>query len=261
MYPKSPKKSSVKSPRRSHLIPDAELERLKRDISLVALVQSYGIVLKQQGKDWIGKCPFHDDSTASLVVSPDKNLWHCLGECNAGGTNIDWVMKIENVGFRRAVEVLRERSGAAAGNGDGAVSLAKADAGSAVKPGKTRLAAPVAMDADDQTLLQQVMSFYQATLLKTPPALAYLASRGMVGEAVIRELGIGFADRSLGMRLPAKGRAADQAQVRDVRARLQKLGILRDSGHEHFTGSIVFPISDENGQITGMYGRKSGRAL
>jgi DNA primase len=99
-------------PKRSHLIPDAELERLKRDIDLVALVRSYGVELKASGKDFVGRCPFHDDTHASLVISPDKNLWHCMGECNMGGTTIDWVMRMEKVGFRHAVEILRERVGA-----------------------------------------------------------------------------------------------------------------------------------------------------
>jgi len=57
--------------------------------------------------DLIGLCPFHDDHEPSLVISPDKNLWHCLGACQAGGTVIDWVMKSEGVSFRHAVELLR----------------------------------------------------------------------------------------------------------------------------------------------------------
>ena len=57
----------------------AELAELKSGISLQRLVESSGIELKQHGKDLIGHCPFHDDKTPSLVISTDKNLWHCLG--------------------------------------------------------------------------------------------------------------------------------------------------------------------------------------
>jgi len=56
----------------------------------------------------VGHCPFHDDKTPSLVVSPEKNLWHCLGVCQEGGDIINWMMKSQGVSFRHAVELLRE---------------------------------------------------------------------------------------------------------------------------------------------------------
>ena len=64
--------------------------------------------LKKHGEDLIGLCPFHDDQEPSLVITPEKNLWHCLGACQTGGTVIDWVMRAEGVSFRHAVELLRE---------------------------------------------------------------------------------------------------------------------------------------------------------
>src|SRR5690606_39376816 len=60
------------------------------------------------GENLVGLCPFHDDREPSLVITPSKNLWHCLGACQAGGTVIDWVMRAEGVRFRHAVELLRE---------------------------------------------------------------------------------------------------------------------------------------------------------
>ncbi|WP_459874037.1 CHC2 zinc finger domain-containing protein, partial [Endothiovibrio diazotrophicus] len=88
-------------------IPDAELDRLKREVSLVRLVESQGVPLKKHGKDYLGLCPFHDDREPSLVISPEKNLWHCLGACGEGGDVIQWVMKRQGVSFRHAVELLR----------------------------------------------------------------------------------------------------------------------------------------------------------
>ncbi len=64
-------------------ISDEELTRLKQDISLARLAETRGIHLKQHGGDLIGLCPFHDDHEPSLVISPQKNLWHCLGACQA----------------------------------------------------------------------------------------------------------------------------------------------------------------------------------
>ena len=131
-------------------IPEEVIERLKRDVSLEALAAARGVELKRHGADLIGKCPFHDDREPSLVISPKKNLWHCLGACAAGGTAIDWVMRAEGVSFRHAVELLN--SGPA---------FAEATAGKQVVKRTTvrKLPPPVERDADDAQLLQQVTGF------------------------------------------------------------------------------------------------------
>jgi DNA primase len=91
-------------------IPQAEIERLKQEISLERLAAGAGIALTRHGADLLGLCPFHADREPSLVISPKKNLWHCLGACQAGGTVIDWVMKMNGVSFRHAVELLRNNA-------------------------------------------------------------------------------------------------------------------------------------------------------
>ena len=60
-------------------IPEVELERLKTEVSVERLVEASGVELKRGGKDLLGRCPLHEDNTASLVVTPAKNLWHCFG--------------------------------------------------------------------------------------------------------------------------------------------------------------------------------------
>ena len=67
-------------------IPESEVERLKKEISVQRLAESRGVKLTRQGADLVGKCPFHDDRTPSLVISPAKNLWHCLGACKRAAT-------------------------------------------------------------------------------------------------------------------------------------------------------------------------------
>lgn len=83
-------------------ISDVTIEQLKNEISVERLIEAAGIVLKKSGKDKTGLCPFHDDDTASLVVTQAKNLWHCFG-CGAGGDPIAWVMKLRGISFRHAV--------------------------------------------------------------------------------------------------------------------------------------------------------------
>ncbi|MFC3654128.1 CHC2 zinc finger domain-containing protein [Dyella humi] len=221
-------------------ISERELERLKDEVSIRYLVEARGVALTKQGADWIGRCPFHDDKTPSLVVSPSKNLWHCLGACQTGGSVIDWVMKSDGVSFRHAVERLRE----------GVFSLSTGDR--VQRSTITKLPAPVAYDADDKALLRQVIDYYHDTLKQSPEALAYLQSRGLNHPELVERFRLGFANRTLGLRLPEKNRKAGG----EIRARLQTLGLLRDSGHEHFNGSLVVPVLDEHGEVTEIYGRK-----
>ncbi len=84
-------------------IPPEEIERLKAEVSVERLAERKGIKLKRHGKDLLGLCPFHEDHSPSLVITPEKNIWHCLGACQAGGSVIDWVMRAEGVSFRCAV--------------------------------------------------------------------------------------------------------------------------------------------------------------
>jgi DNA primase catalytic core len=226
-------------------IPAAELERLKEEIALVRLVESTGVELKAYGADRIGHCPFHTDKTPSLVVSPKKNLWHCLGACQTGGTVIDWVMQSQGVSFRHAVEILQE------GHPLGAVVQGKHE-NVAERSTTQKLKSDIVTDVDDQALLTQVIDFYHETLKASPEVLDYLKQRGLHHAALIDHFKLGFANRTLGYRLPAKNRKAGAT----LRGQLQRIGVIRSSGHEHFNGSLVIPVIDANGLIGEVYGRK-----
>ena len=118
-----------------------------------------------------------------------------------------------------------------------------------------KLPAPVSRDADDRALLLQVVSYYHETLKKSPDALKYLEARGLKSSEMIEHFQLGFANRTLGYGLPDKNRVAGA----ELRGRLQKLGIFRESGHEHFNGSVVIPIFNLAGEVVEMYGRKITR--
>jgi DNA primase len=222
-------------------IPEAEIERLKEEVSLQRLVELAGVELKRQGKDLVGCCPFHDDRTPSLVISPGKNLWHCLGACQMGGSVIDWVMRVEGVSFRHAVELLRD-----------GVAPSKVAGHAPVRSTVTKLPSPLERTADDRELLERVVGFYAQALKESPDALGYLERRGLTHPELVDTFRLGFADRTLGYRLPAKNRQAGA----EIRGRLQRLGVIRSSGHEHFRGSLVIPIADADGQVVQLYGRK-----
>ncbi len=222
-------------------IPDEEIERIKAEVSLERLVAAAGIELRRHGADRLGLCPFHEDHEPSLVVSPKKNLWHCLGACSAGGSVIDWVMRSQGVSFRHAVELLRDGRGADPVSGT-------APSRSTVK----KLPSPLDRSAEDSELLAQVVAFYHRSLLESPEALGYLTSRRVDHPEALETFKLGYANRTLGYRLPEKNRK-DGAELR---GRLQALGVLRSSGHEHFNGSVVVPVFDSSGRVAEMYGRK-----
>ncbi|MCH2074355.1 MAG: CHC2 zinc finger domain-containing protein [Puniceicoccaceae bacterium] len=222
---------------------DDELSDLKQNVSLLRLIESQGYELKREGKDYVMCCPFHEEDTASMKITPSNNLFHCFG-CGAGGSVIDWVMKTQGVSFRHAVEILRT------------------DTSLAAEPLKTKtstvrkLASPLSEDADKQTALTQVIAYYHDTLKQSPEALEYLKARGLDDTELIDHFKLGFANRSLGLHLPQKNRKAG-AKLRGL---LQEIGIYRDSGHEHFNGSLVVPIINDR-KITEVYGRKLGSRL
>jgi DNA primase catalytic core len=226
-------------------IPEQDIEQLKNEVAVERLVEASGIVLKKSGKDKIGLCPFHEDSEASLVVSPGKNLWHCFA-CQIGGGPIDWVIRSRGVSFRHAVELLKADPALAA---QGAVD---APVTHSARTLVRSLPPPVAFDADDQALLNQSAGYYHETLKQSPEALAYLAARGLDHPELIDTFLLGYANRTLGLRLPSK----DGQTGLSIRTRLQRIGIYRESGHEHFNGSLVVPILDAAGNVTEIYGRK-----
>ena len=115
------------------------------------------------------------------------------------------------------------------------------------------LPCPLDGSVDDTRLNQQIVDYYAGRLaIPGNAGRAYLGERGLDDVELIRRFALGFADRSLGLRLPNKQRK----EGAELRQRLEKLGWFRGSGHEHFAGSVVIPIHGDDGSVTGMYGRK-----
>jgi DNA primase catalytic core len=230
-------------------IPEADLDQVKRQTDLLALVRSRGVELAKHGtKDFIGRCPFHDDrNKPNFIVSPAKGLWHCMA-CGKAGNVIQFVQQHDGVSFRHAFDLLRQGGQAVFTS---AAILARE--GPLTKATVPRLPCPLDAEADDATLFSQVVSYYHERLKQTPTARAYLASRGLDDDQLIDHFQIGFADRSLGLRLPDKQREAGAA----LRSRLTQLGLWRESGHEHFNGCIVVPLRSETASSVSLYGRRA----
>jgi hypothetical protein len=114
---------------------------------------------------------------------------------------------------------------------------------------------PLDPNWDDQKLLAQVVAHYHQCLKASPDALGYLRKRGVTNVQTIDHFSLGYADRSIGTKLPSRQVKAGQT----IRSRLQAVGLFRESGHEHFSGSVVVPIyaADGCGRLVDIYGRKT----
>jgi DNA primase catalytic core len=227
-------------------LPDEVIQRIKAEVSLLRLVESQGYPLQKQGKDYALCCPFHDDKEPSCIITPKSNLFNCFG-CGAGGSVIDWVMKTQGISFRFACELLQKD-----------IAIVTESGTKTLKQNtKTKLDCPLSQGADDHTVLREVIEYYHQCLKESPEALAYLEERGINNPQLIDHFQLGFANRSLGYRLPERAYKAGKL----IRGQLQTLGIVRDTGHEHFNGSIVVPIFDEKGNVVEAYARKITKAL
>ena len=139
------------------------LDKIKREVSVADLARRRGVELAPHGKDLIGLCPFHDDHEPSLVITPDKNLWHCLGACQAGGDVIEWVRRTEGVSFRHAVELLRRID----------VVITPPNQTAPVKVNTIpKLPTPIEITTDQQAIMRQVVDYYPENLKDFPEAIA-----------------------------------------------------------------------------------------
>lgn len=226
-------------------IPEDELERLKKNTDLVALVRERGVELKPHGaRDLVGLCPMpgHAEKTPSFVVTPGKNLFHCLG-CNAAGGPIDFVMKMDGLDFRAAVDQLLKggpvRRGAAPAPAD-----AHASGGAAALPPRQ-----VVSEERIQVLLERAVAIYQKNFADAPEGRAYLEKRGLSDLGLLQRHQVGYSNGRLPELLPQSG---------NLRSELASIGLLQEGGRERFTGCIVFAVRDEAGRIVTLYGRYTG---
>jgi DNA primase catalytic core len=206
-----------------------DLGRLKQSVDLVAVVQSRGVQLTKQGKDYVGLCPFHKEKTPSFHVTPAKNLFNCLG-CRVGGSVIDFIMHKDGLSKSEAIAWLKKNSGEVF-----------------ARPAPSAPPARILKPEDAETLLQRVVKFYVRTLRKDETGMSYLNKRNLSGATMLEFFQIGYSNGTLHKALPKSG---------DVIRNLKTLGVLNVKGQEHFRGCITVPIFDAAGKVTGIYGRR-----
>src|SRR3954464_10348158 len=88
---------------------DQILQEIKDRLNIVDVISGY-IPVKKSGTNFKATCPFHGEKTASLMISPQKQIWHCFG-CGEGGDVFTFVQKYENLEFKDAIRILAEKAG------------------------------------------------------------------------------------------------------------------------------------------------------
>ena len=214
---------------------DNQVEEVKRKTDIVEYIGGR-IHLTKAGRNFRALCPFHQEKSASFVISPERQIWHCFGACHEGGDVIKFAMKWDNITFFEALRELAELAGVKLRD----VSFKDQ-----------------AWEKKDQLLRINSLAtrYYEYVLHNTKygkTALDYLTNRGM-RPAIIKTFRIGYAPRSWdSVKNFFKKHSVSEEE-------LVEAGLLikneRGRIYDRFRGRIMFPIMDMRGDIVGFSGR------
>ena len=84
------------------------IEQVRQNNDIVDIISQY-VHLTRKGRNYFGLCPFHNEKSPSFSVSPERQIFHCFG-CGVGGNIYTFLMKIEGIGFKDAIEQLAEKA-------------------------------------------------------------------------------------------------------------------------------------------------------
>jgi DNA primase len=212
-------------------IPDDEVAQVRAATDLVGLISEHA-ALRQQGRRWVGLCPFHQEKTPSFSVNAEEGFYYCFG-CQASGDAITFVRETEHLDFVDAVRLLADRAG---------VVLHETEDGAGDHRRRAEL-----LDA-----MTRAVAWYHERLLSAPDAgraRDYLRSRGYDGD-VVRQFALGWAPEDW----DALCRALDLTRRVAVESGLgfvNRAGRLQDA----FRARVLFPIFDPSGRAVALGGR------
>ena len=208
---------------------DSIREKIIYNADIIAVISEY-ITLKRAGANYKAKCPFHNEKTASLIISPAKQIFHCFG-CGIGGSVVEFVQKIGSYSYMETIEYLCEKLG---------IEFTRKDN---VKK-ETR---DILLEINLKSL-----DFYKNELKKNIDAYKYIRKRGVTDETIAL-FGIGYAPNQWDA---AKNWLSGQ-KFRDDTLVEAGLVIKRDDSvcYDRFRNRIMFPIFDIAGKPIAFGGR------
>lgn len=206
-------------------------EEVRAKLDIEAVVGEY-VQLKRAGRNWKGLSPFSDEKTPSFIVSPEKGIWHDFSS-NQGGDIFTFVMLVEGLDFRAALEHLARKAGVDLNQYE-----QKSGPGQGLAQKRKRLLA----------MHESAATFYQRTMLADNTALDYIKNRGF-NRQVIHDFRLGYAPadgRSLLTFLAGKGFTT--GELRDG-------GLIGSRGTDLFRDRLMVPLMDGQGQVIGFTAR------
>lgn len=213
------------------MIGDAK-EEVRSRLAIEDVIAEY-VQLKRAGRNWKGLSPFSGEKTPSFFVSPDKNIWHDFSS-NQGGDIFSFVMQVEGLDFRGALELLARKAGVDLSMYDNSNSKELASR-------KRKLL----------KLNESATIFYQRCLYNNAEAVDYVKRRGL-DRASVHDFQIGYAPdtgRALRDFLTSKGYT--ERELKDA-------GVIGMRGNDVFRQRMMIPLSDGQGQVIGFTGRIVG---
>ncbi|MEI8250026.1 MAG: DNA primase [Synechococcus sp. ELA057] len=217
------------------------IEAVKERADIVDVVGDH-VVLKKKGREFVGICPFHDDSKPSMTVSPAKQFYYCFS-CGAGGNAIKFLMELQRTSFSDVVLELARRYQLPVETVDG--------------PQQERLRQQLSRREGLHRVLALAAGWFQQQL-RSPggeAALTYLRQDRGLSEVTIEEFGLGYApDRWDGL-------LRHLQQVEGLAPELlEAAGLVvprrgGDGFYDRFRQRVMVPIRDRQGRVIGFGGR------
>lgn len=208
-------------------IPQATIDRVLEATDIVELIGSF-IALKKLGQSFVGLCPFHEDKSPSLSVSPEKKIFRCFG-CGTNGNAITFLRKHKNLPFPEAVRVLATRA---------KLSLA---------PERDSNREPLLLclaKAQEEFSKQLRSGTYRSPV-------NYLTERGTRPD-IQEEFGLGYAGSIKDLIVALKKAGIGKKEIP------LGAGVLKEKDQGvtcPFMGRIIFPLTDQKGVTVGFGGR------
>lgn len=208
------------------MIKNESIENLLATVDIVDVVEKY-VPLKRSGANFVGVCPFHDDSHPSMSVSSKLGIFHCFS-CKAGGNAIKFIQDYEKISFPEAVEKLA-----------GMYNFALQYTGAKVQE-----------RSEEKKVLGILNAYYQSCLYQNPAAVKYLHDRGL-SEQSIRKFGLGYAGASAQtIRVLQNEEIPPQDALNAGAVKQNERGL-----YASFIERITFPIYNHASKLVGFGGR------
>lgn len=219
---------------------DELIEEVKSANDIVDVVSNY-VSLKRKGGNYFGLCPFHREKTPSFSVAAEKQIYHCFG-CGVGGNVLSFLMKIENISFREAVEMLAERA---------KITLPSNEVDD-LGLSQDELLAREQSKKNMYEINKLAGRFFFNNIAKSQVAQDYIKKRA-ININTVKKFGLGFAlaDNGLSKLLQSRGFKEEDMIATGLVGKSSATGKLYDKFRDRF----MFPIFDIRGRVVAFGGR------